>query len=425
MDRPDPLVLFPATVAARLDEWGASWGLLNLKIDHREGVVLISKFWKKDSMGLPYSSPWQERHYLRHADAVPLAGVWYRGHAELHDFHRSLRARGIGMPMAELRSRVGGGWTQPPVDRAMVVMVLSREDAGAQWSVWWLSDGLAFPARFAMVDDGLQPLDFIRDVWPVDELSRVLITVVGVGSIGGAAVEGLASNGIGGLALVDDDRLLQHNLARHRLTDSDLGRFKVHAMGDHLAQRYPGVEVESYPLDVITSADVMRPLFARSGAILCATDGVTSRRVVNHLARRAGVPVIFAAVLEDGAFGEVIRIRSRSGCLLCLRTWLEETETFDPEPGLDLDYGTGTLHRPMTASPADLSLVGELAAKAILATVLEARGRWSQRLPGDWAIVGLQPTPDMPAPFDIDRAGEVRWHPLPGRREDCPTCKPP
>jgi molybdopterin/thiamine biosynthesis adenylyltransferase len=307
----------------------------------------------------------------------------------------------------------------------MVVIVLSREEARLRWSAWWLSDGFAFPARFAMVDDERQPLDFIRNVWPVDELSRDLVTVVGVGSIGGAAVEALASNGIGCLALVDDDRLLQHNLARHRLTDSDLGRFKVHAMADYLSQRHPGVEVESYPLNAVTGADVMRPLFARSGAILCATDGVTSRRVANHLARRAGVPAVFAAVLEDGAFGEIIRIRPRSGCLLCLRAWLEETGTLDPEPGLDLGYGTGTPHRPMTASPADLSLVGELAAKAVLATVLEARGRWSQRLPGDWAIVGLQPTPDMPSPFDIDRAAEVRWHPLPARRDDCPTCQPP
>jgi hypothetical protein len=425
MDWPRPLVLFPASVAERLDEWGASWGLLDLKMDHREGVLLISKFWKKDSMGLPYTSAWQERHYLHHADAVPLAGVWYRGNPELRELHSSLFARRIGMPITELRSRVGGGWKQPPVDRPMVVMVVSREEAGPRWSVWWVSEGFAFPASFALVDDALQPIDFIRDVWPVDELAKVLVTAVGVGSIGSAALEALASNGVGRLALVDDDRLLQHNLARHRLTDSDLGRFKVRAMSDRLAQRHPGLAIESYPLDVIACADVMRPLFARSEVILCATDGVGSRRVVNHLARRAGVPVVFAAVLEDGAFGEVIRIRPRSGCLLCLRAWLEETEAFDPEPGLDLGYGTGSLHRPMTASPADLVLVGELAAKAVLATVLEARGRWNQRLPGDWAIVGLQPAPDMPVPFDIEQAGEVRWRLVPARREDCPTCAPP
>src|SRR5207302_454106 len=156
---------------------------------------------------------------------------------------------------------------------------------------WWLSDGFAFPASFAVVDDELQPIDFIRDVWPVGELAQVLVTVIGVGSIGSTAVEALASNGIGRVALVDDDRLFQHNLARHRLTDADLGRFKVHAMRDRLFERHPRVEIESYPLDVITGADVMRPLFARSDAILCASDGVTSRRVVNHLARRAGRPV--------------------------------------------------------------------------------------------------------------------------------------
>ncbi len=52
----------------------ASWGVLNLKMDPRENVPLISTFWKKDSMGLPYTSASQERHYLHYADAVPMAG---------------------------------------------------------------------------------------------------------------------------------------------------------------------------------------------------------------------------------------------------------------------------------------------------------------------------------------------------------------
>ena len=113
------------------------------------------------------------------------------------------------------------------------------------------------------------------------------------------------------------------------------------------------------------------------------------------------------------------------GCLLCLRRTLVEDATLDPEPGLDQDYGTGTPHRPMTASPTDLRLMGELAGKAVLATVLERKGYWSQRLPGDWAIVGLQPTPEMPPPFDIDEAGVVRWLGLPPRRDDCPSCAAP
>jgi hypothetical protein len=149
---------------------------------------------------------------------------------------------------------------------------------------------------------------------------------------------------------------------------------------------------------------------------------VESRRAVNHLARRAGRPAVFACVLEDGAFGEVIRVRERTGCLCCLRLTQIETGSFDPEPGIDLGYGTGTTHRPMTAAPSDLQLVGTLAAKLTLSTLLEARGRWHQRLPGDFAIIGLQPKPDMLPPFDLECAGDIRWNDLPGRRNDCPTC---
>jgi molybdopterin/thiamine biosynthesis adenylyltransferase len=425
MNWPGPLVLFPAAVGIRLDEYGATWGYFDLKIDEREQVVLIAKFWKKDSMGLPYSSSWQERHYLHYADAIPRSGVWYRCDPELHDIHRSLQIRRVGIAPGAIRSRVRGGWVQPPVDRPMLVMALSSTDSGPTWSAWWISRDSAAPALYTIVDDRLQPIDFIRDVWPVDDLSQVLVTIVGVGSIGSGAAEALASNAVGQIALVDDDRLLQHNLVRHKLSDLDLGRFKVRAMRDLLTKRYPHLETEIYPLDVIGDADVMRPLFARSDVVLCASDGVTSRRVANHLARRAGVPIVLAAVLEDGAFGEVIRIRRRTGCLLCLRKALQEQEVLDPEPGIDLGYGTGTAHRPMTASPADLALVADLAAKAVVGTILEARGRWNQRLPGDWGIIGLQPTPDMPDPFNVERAGDVRWRQLPGRRDDCPTCAPP
>jgi molybdopterin-synthase adenylyltransferase len=422
---PGPLVLFPATVGARLDGYGSTWGWFDLKFDDREQVVLIAKFWNKDSSGLPYVSAWQDRHYLHYADTVPRSGVWYRCDPELHVMHSFLYARRVGTAPAEIRSRIKGGWIQPPTDRPFLVMALSRTDSDPVWSAWWVSRESAWPARFEVVDDARQPIDFIRDEWPVEELSQVLVTIVGVGSIGSGAADALASNAVGRIALVDPDRLLQRNLVRHKLSDVDLGRFKVRAMSDQLTKRYPHLQTEIYPLDVVSGADVMRPLFARSDVVLCASDGVTSRRVANHLARRVGVPIVLAAVLEDGAFGEVIRVRQRTGCLLCLRRLLQERDVLDPEPRIDLDYGTGTAHRPMTASPADLHLVAEVAAKAVIGTVLEVRGRWNQRLPGDWGIIGLQPSPDLPEPFDVERTGEIRWRELPRRRDDCPTCAPP
>jgi hypothetical protein len=133
---------------------------------------------------------------------------------------------------------------------------------------------------------------------------------------------------------------------------------------------------------------------------------------------------VLACVLADGAVGEILRVRpgSGSGCLLCHRAELQAAARLDPEPGLDLPYGTGLQHRPMTAVGGDLALVGEFAAKAAVATLLEARGYHDQRLPAEHAVLGLRPVPGLTPPFDVTRAGDVRWAPVGPPRPSCPTC---
>jgi hypothetical protein len=76
----------------------------------------------------------------------------------------------------------------------------------------------------------------------------------------------------------------------------------------------------------------------------------------------------------------------------------------------------------MTAVGGDLALVGEFAAKAAVATLLEAHGYHDQRLPGEHAVLGLRPVPGLSPPFDVTRAGEVRWSPVGPPRPTCPTC---
>jgi len=172
--------------------------------------------------------------------------------------------------------------------------------------------------------------------------------------------------------------------------------------------------------------DDHQPQPDRALLIVCATDGVAPRRVVSHLARRAGRPAVLACVLEDGEIGEVLRLRPwpTAGCLLCQRQHLTASGMLDLEPGLDAPYGRGTAHRPMTAVAGDLHLVGQLAAKAAIATLLEKVGYHEQLLPADQLVVGLRPGPDLPTPFDPSHVGALRWSspgpPLPG----CPTCEP-
>jgi len=418
--------LFPAELWDAVDEAGWAWGYLNLRVDERERVVTVAQAWKADEEVMRIDTGWQSRHYLRHADIRTLSGVWYRAHPDVHVLHdQLLRRTDAAIGLQALRSLIPSGWVIPgPAGPLPVITLTTPKSGGPAVSAWRVSTEGATPEAVSVVDDRLSPLDAIGEVWPSRDLAACRVVVIGVGSIGSAAAEALALAGVGELVLVDYDRLEQRNLARHRLTDADLGRFKVLAMRDYLTTHVADVKVEPYPINVISETDVLRPLVGTADVVLCAADGVAARRTANHVARRAVTPLVLAAVLEDGAFGELLRVRPRTGCLYCLRLAQAQASLMDPEPGIDLGYGTGTSHRPMTAAPPDLQLVGDLAAKLTLSTLLEARGRWNQRLPGDYVVLGLQPKPDYPPPFDIGRAGEVRWHDLPDRRDDCPTCSP-
>lgn len=418
-------VLFPAELLDLFDERGWSSGYLNLRIDDIQGVVTVAQVWNRDREEIQrLDGLWSETtHYLRFADVRPFTGVWYRAEPDLHAIHDQVRRRAnAAISLDFFRSFIPSGWTHPGDLSMLVVTVTTPAGGGPAMSVWRIDDRQAVPESSSLVDDRLAPLDIISDVWPVAELRTCRATIVGVGSIGSAVAELLARNGIGHLTLVDYDRLEQRNLPRHRLTERDLGRRKVDAMRDVLVARDGAPTVDAVPIDMVTDTDVLRPIVAGSDIVVCAADGVAPRRVCNHVSRRARKPLVLAAVLEDGAFGEVVRVRSRTGCLFCLRLAQDDAGIMNPEPDIDLGYGTGSTHRPMTAAPGDLDLVAATAAKAAVSTLLERRGRWNQRLPGDFAIIGLQPKPDYPAPFNVSCAGDVRWHELPARRTDCPTC---
>lgn len=415
------LLLVPASIVADISGGDAGWGHLNMRFDQGERLLVVAGYWMKDSYGLPAVGDWVDGHYCQ-ADVIGQSGLWYRVNPELHLWHQWLSRMGgdAVLDLSKFQELVLGGWTVPGRSE-WPVLTVSDGDDGPDVAAWWVSTQGARAADCAQVDDR-PPLSYVAEHWPVAELAETKVTVVGLGSIGSAVADSLAFYGVGELALVDYDRLLPHNIVRHQLTRRDIGRHKVNAVAEQLRRRWPDLTVDRYPLDVSDDADVMRPLFARSDVVVCAADGVTARRVTNHLARRSGTPLVLACVLENGAVGEVIRVRPGRGCLLCHRADLVNRGTLDPEPAMDRGYGEGTRHLPMTAIGGDLRLVADVAAKAAVGTLLERKGHFAQRLPDDVFTIGLRPVPGLGEPFDLERSCATRWSSLPTARPECPTC---
>jgi molybdopterin-synthase adenylyltransferase len=419
--------LLPEAIAGGLRTCGAGWGSLDIRFDQTEELIVVAGYTKADKLKLPTAVEWLKGHYSAHTSVTMSSGVWYRADPELHLAGIETYRRSAGLDIGYFRDHVKG-WRFPPADGAgWFVITLATTGAGdTDYAGWVVARDGAVPFPVEVVpEEGADLFAPLGDAWPRRAIAGKLVTLIGAGSIGGAAAEALSGYAMRQLALVDPDRLHSHNFARHRTNQNQVGRMKVNALADLLAERDRGLKVERFPLGVIEHADVMRPLFARSNCILVSSDGIASRRAANHLACRARVPIVLACVLEDGRLGEMIRVRPGiTACLLCSREQLAASGRINPEPSLDLGYGEGHRHLAMAAVGGDLDVVGRLAARAVVSTLLEDEGYLSERLPGDHGVVGLRPAIDRDPeePFDVERTLQVSWHSLGQPLGDCPSC---
>lgn len=425
-------LVVPLDAANRIRQSDAYRGDLVVRLDSVEETRVVTRV-QLGAQGnmLPVDIP-ERSKYLAQRGEESRSALWAQADPALHCWHAELRRRpDTATSFAAFRDRVSS--VPDPGGGAALVLTYAPDIPDelqalgiAEFAAWFVSREQVFPWPVLVEPDthGLAQLD---GQWPVAHLAAKRALVVGTGSIGGRAAQSLTAYGIGNVDLLDPDRLLWHNTVRHVLSDAHVGRYKVNALRDTLKEHWPDLNIRVHRLDVVANADVVRPLLADVDIILCAADGVAPRRVVSHLARRAGKPAVLACVLEDGAVGEVLRLRPgpTQGCLLCQRDALKATGGIDPEAAQELGYGTGRVHRPMTAVGADLQLMGDLAAKVTVATLLEACGAYDQRLPGDHAVIALRPKPGLAAPFNAALTGVTTWHDLPRPRADCPTCSPP
>ncbi len=420
----DELVLVPGAVLEVLLASQAPWGYLAFTDDEGEQLSVVSHYSAEDGPRYPVRTGFFADHYMARYGNEVWRGMWYRVPPEINDAAwPQLRRQESAISTQFLEDAVQG-WHQPPIGAPMVVVTIADGDDGPSAMAWVVSQQAAQPMATNVATEDPDPTRRLLPGWPVADIEPSLFTIIGLGSIGSVAADAVADYGGHRFALVDPDRLLDRNLVRHRAARRLLGKYKVHAVRDTLLARRPYLDIATFSTSVVDDADRMRSLFRSSSIVICCADGIRARTVSSHLARWANVPVVLACVLDDGAFGEVIRLlpSRRIGCLQCQRSQARAAGHIDPEPGLELPYGTGDAHRPMAAVGGDLALVGHLAAKVAVATLLEATGHADQRLPGDHYIMALRPTPDAAYPFDLRRAGDTRWLAAAPPQSDCPTC---
>lgn len=147
-------------------------------------------------------------------------------------------------------------------------------------------------------------------------LADASVLVIGVGALGCAAATALADAGIGRLSLVDPDRVERSNLHRQLLHRSaDLGRPKVDSAAERLRVRRPALAIETAAIRF--EASTAAALVGEHDCVVDATDGITTKFLVNDLVVGLGRPLVHAGIVRF--LGQLMTILpGRSACYRCL-----------------------------------------------------------------------------------------------------------
>jgi molybdopterin-synthase adenylyltransferase len=170
--------------------------------------------------------------------------------------------------------------------------------------------------------NGIWPERYLRNFksFSLQDQIRLLqskVALVGVGGLGGTVLEWLARAGVGHMRLIDGDCFEDHNLNRQVLCTQDkLGTSKARAAAERVCRINSSLEVEAHA--EFLSHQNARRLVSGCHAVADCLDNIQTRFIVEDAAKKAGVPLISAAVA--GSTGHVMTI-------------------FPQDKGLELIYG--------------------------------------------------------------------------------------
>ncbi len=135
------------------------------------------------------------------------------------------------------------------------------------------------------------------------KLRAARVLCIGAGGLGSPITMYLAAAGIGGLGLVDPDVVEITNLQRQILFgQKDLGRKKLDAARDRLADINPHVDIQVYP-ELFTAANAMK-IAADYDVIIDGTDNFSTRYLSNDVAVWLRKPNVYGSILRfDGQVG--------------------------------------------------------------------------------------------------------------------------
>ncbi|MEG9475131.1 molybdopterin-synthase adenylyltransferase MoeB [Mannheimia indoligenes] len=150
-----------------------------------------------------------------------------------------------------------------------------------------------------------------------EKLKSSRILIVGLGGLGCAASQYLASAGVGHLTLVDFDTVSLSNLQRQILhTDETIGLPKVESAKVRLSAINPNIQIEV--INQKCSDEQWAELIAKTDLVLDCTDNVTVRNQLNLQCFNQKRPLVSGSAIRFEGQISVFTYQDNEPCYQCL-----------------------------------------------------------------------------------------------------------
>jgi len=178
-----------------------------------------------------------------------------------------------------------------------------------------------------------------------EDLSRLRIGIVGVGSVGSIVAEILARTGISNFTLIDFDTVEEKNLDRlTNIYNHDIGRAKVQAAADGIRRSAtsPNININCIEYSICEKEGFLAALDC--DILFCCVDRPWPRQVLNFIAYAHMIPVIDGGIMVrtnlknttiKGADWKAQTVGYKRACLECLGQFKTENANLEKHGYLD------------------------------------------------------------------------------------------
>lgn len=150
-----------------------------------------------------------------------------------------------------------------------------------------------------------------------EKLKESCILIVGMGGLGCAASQYLASTGVGKIILVDFDTISLSNLQRQILyTDADIGQPKVNVAKARLQSINPNIEIQAInkKCDEVDFAQIIEQV----DVVVDCTDNVEVRNQLNWQCFKQKRPLVSGSAIRFEGQISVFSYAENEACYQCL-----------------------------------------------------------------------------------------------------------